>query len=99
MRQANKWEVFGMTKVKKKGGGFEEFKESKIVAVCQKAGASAAEAAQVGKEVTIKVAKMAIVPAEKIFEFVQGSLRRVNKGAADSYKRFRKQKTKIALKG
>jgi transcriptional regulator NrdR family protein len=83
-----------VVKVKKRDGRLEEFVESKIIAGCVKAGATAKEAARVGKEVSMAIAKTAIVPAEKLSDMVVASLKKVNKAAADAFVKFREQKLK-----
>ena len=55
-----------MVKVKKRDARIEDFMESKITATCQKAGATAEEAAQVVKDVSMNIVNMAIVPAERL---------------------------------
>ena len=65
-----------MVKVKKRKGTTEEFLESKIIAGCKRAGATAEEAAKVAKEATIKAAKMAVVDAEKLSDIVVESLKK-----------------------
>ena len=87
-----------MVKVKKRDGGFEEFIESKIVAGVKKAGATAEEAAQVAKEVSLKVANKAEVTAEELSNMVVTSLRKANKAVADEFVRFRDKKLKVKKK-
>ncbi len=81
-----------MVKVKKRDGRIEEFVESKIIAGCKKAGATAEEAVKVAKEVSMQVVKMAIIPAEKLSDLVLAALRKVNKAAADAFNKFREKK-------
>jgi hypothetical protein len=81
-----------MVKVKKRIGKTEEYLESKIIAGCKKAGATAEEAAKVAKEASMKVGKMAVVDAEKLSDMVVESLRKVNKDAADAFHEFRREK-------
>jgi transcriptional regulator NrdR family protein len=86
-----------MVRVKKKDGKTEDFKESKIQASVQKAGATVEQAIQVAKTVTAKVAKLAEVTTAKIAEYVVAALRTLNKKAADAYVAYReklKQKKK-----
>ena len=83
-----------MVKVKKRDGRLEEFTESKIIAGCKKAGATAKEAAQVAKEVSKKIANMTIVEAEKLSSMVVASLKKVNKTATDAFVKFRDEKLK-----
>jgi transcriptional regulator NrdR family protein len=87
-----------MVKVKKRDGGFEQFIESKIVAGVKKAGATAEEAAQVTKEVSLKVANKAEVTAEELSNMVVTSLRKVNKAVADEFEKFRDKKLKVKKK-
>jgi transcriptional regulator NrdR family protein len=72
----------------------EEFKELKIVEGCKKAGATAKQAVEVAKATSIKVAKTAVVPAEKLSNMVVASLKRVNKVAAATFVKFRNGKLK-----
>lgn len=84
-----------MVKIKKRSGKLEEFMKSKIVSGCKKTGATAEQAVQVAKDVSVKVAKIAVVPA-KLSNMVVTSLRKINKTAADAFVRFRnKKKLKI----
>lgn len=87
-----------MVKVKKRSGRLEEFKKSKILAACKKAGASAKEATEVAKEVSIKVAEMVMVPAAKLSNMVVAALRKLNKAAADAFVEFREKKLKSKKK-
>lgn len=87
-----------MIKVRKRDGSLEDFKDSKIVAGCRKAGASAKEAAQVAKEVSKKVAKMVVVPATRLSNMVVASLKKVNKSAANAFVEFREKKLKAKKK-
>ena len=81
-----------MVKVKKRIGKTEEYVESKIIAGCKKAGATAEEAVKVAKEASVKVGNMAVVDAEKLSDMVVESLRKVNKAAADAFHKFRREK-------
>ncbi len=83
-----------MVKVKKRNGRIEDFMESKITTGCQKAGATAEEAAQVVKDVSMSIVNMAIVPAEQLSQMVVTSLRKVNNAAADAFVKFRDEKLK-----
>ena len=83
-----------MVKVKKRDERIEDFMESKITTACQKAGATAEEAAQVVKDVSMNIVNMAIVPAEQLSEIVVTSLRKVNNAAADAFVKFRDEKLK-----
>ncbi len=87
-----------MVSVKKRIGRTEEYLESKIIAGVKKAGATAEEAANVVKEVGVKVEKMTVVEAEKLSDMVVESLRKVNKTAADAFLKFRREKYKKKTK-
>ncbi|MDI6825598.1 MAG: ATP cone domain-containing protein [Candidatus Aenigmarchaeota archaeon] len=87
-----------MVKVKKRDGRLEEFIESKIIVGCKKAGATAKEAAQVAKEISMKVGEMAVVPAGKLSNMVVKSLKEVNKAAANAFVKFREKKLKTKKK-
>lgn len=84
--------VFDMIGVEKRDGRLQKFMKSKIVRACKKAGATAKEATKVTTEVSKKVAKMAIVPAEKLSSMVMTSLKKVNKTAANAFVKFRNKK-------
>jgi len=83
-----------MVKVKKKDGSIEEFMKEKIIEGCKRAGTTAEQAMEVAEEVTKKVTKMATVTTDKIADLVLNSLDRINKMAADAYRKFRKMKYK-----
>jgi transcriptional regulator NrdR family protein len=87
-----------LVKIKKRDGKFEEFVESKIVAVVKKAGATAEEAARVAKEVAQKVAHKTEVTAEELSNMVVTSLKKVNKAAADKFVKHRDEKLKAKKK-
>ncbi len=80
-----------MTKVKKRDGRLEEFKESKIVAACKKAGATARQASDIAKDVSAKVVGKVTVTAEEISKMVVKSLKEVNKNAAGTFVKFKKK--------
>lgn len=81
-----------MVKVKKRSGKVEEFMKSKIARGCQKAGATASEAARVAEEVARGVATMTVVSAERLAGMVVKSLNRVNKTAGRAFTGYRKKK-------
>ena len=83
-----------MVKVKKKNGSLEEFMESKIVTACQRAGATAKEAADTAKNISVKVVKKTVVTSEEIARMVVDSLKKANKTAADAFVKFRKKVVK-----
>jgi len=83
-----------MVKVKKRDGRVEEFMKEKIVNGIIKAGANAIEAAKVAEDVAVKVTRFTIVTTDEVAKFVVDSLEKINKGAAEAYKNFRRQKKK-----
>lgn len=83
-----------MVKVKKRDGSLEEFMELKILTACKKAGATAKEAADVAKNVSMKVVKKTVVTSEEIAKMVVDSLKKANKTAADAFVKFRKKVVK-----
>ena len=82
-----------MVKVRKRDGRIEEFMKSKIINGCEKAGATAKEAAKVAEEVAVEVTRFTIVTTDEIAKFVADSLEKINKKAADAYKNFREEKS------
>jgi transcriptional regulator NrdR family protein len=80
--------------VKKRDGRNEGLIEAKIVAGVKKAGATAEEAARVGKEVAEKVAHRGEVAAEELSTMVVTSLAKVNKKASEEFVKFRDAKLK-----
>jgi len=87
-----------MVQVEKRDGRLEEFKKSKIIVGCKKAGATAIEATKVATEVSKKVAKMVIVPATKLSNMVVASLKKINKTAASEFVKFKNEKFKKKYK-
>jgi transcriptional regulator NrdR family protein len=85
-------------KVKKRDGTFEDYVESKVVAGVKRAGATADQAARVGKEVTQKVAAKALITAEELASMVVSTLAKINKTAAEGYVKFRETKAKAKKK-
>lgn len=85
-------------KVKKRDGTFEDYVESKVVAGVKRAGATADQAARVGKEVTQKVAAKALITAEELAGMVVSTLAKINKTASEAYVKFRDTKAKTKKK-
>jgi transcriptional regulator NrdR family protein len=81
-----------MVKVKKRDGREEDFKESKLEASIEKAGATIEQAKQVAKTVATKIANLVVVTSDKISEYVVTALRAINKKAADAYVAYQKKK-------
>jgi len=86
------------TKVKKRDGTFEDYVESKVVAGVKRAGATADQAARVGKEVTQKVAAKALITSEELASMVVSTLAKINKDASTAYLKFRDTKAKAKKK-
>jgi len=87
-----------VVKIRKRDGSIEEFVESKIVAGVKKAGATAQEAAKVGKEVSAKVVHRAEITAKELSEIVVASLRKVNKAASEEFVKFRDSRLRAKKK-
>lgn len=85
-------------KVKKRDGHLEDFMEAKIIEAVKKAGATMEQAVHVAKEVTAKVAKMALVTTAQLAKMVVDALKKVNKKAAAEFARYRAAKAKAAKK-
>lgn len=83
-----------MVKIKKRSGGLEEFKISKIITGCKKSGATVKQAAKVAKNISKKVARMRVVPAARLSNMVVTSLRKFNKAAASAFVSYRNKKLK-----
>ncbi len=77
-----------MTRVRRRDGKLVNFDASNVSASVAKAGASVKEAVQVAKEVSRKVARRAVIPAEDLSEVVATELRKVNKVAAKEFVRY-----------
>jgi len=86
------------TKIKKRDGTFEDYVESKIVAGVKRAGATAEQAARVGKEVTQKVAAKALITAEELSSIVVSTLAKINKAASEAFVKFKETKLKAKKK-
>ena len=87
-----------MVKIRKRDGRIEDYLESKIVAGARKAGATAKEAAQVAKDVTLRTARQAEVTAEELSTMVVTSLSKINQKASDTFVNFRDNKLKLRKK-
>jgi transcriptional regulator NrdR family protein len=86
------------TKVKKRDGTFEDYVEAKVVAGVKRAGATADQAARVGKEVSQKVAGKALITAEELSSMVVSTLAKINKDASAAFVKFKDTKTKAKKK-
>ncbi|MGD0330469.1 MAG: ATP cone domain-containing protein [Nitrososphaeria archaeon] len=81
-----------MVKVKKGDGKVEEFVESKIATGVKRAGATAEEAERVAKAVSWDLGYETEITAEELSNMVVGSLKKINKTAADGFVKYRDHK-------
>jgi transcriptional regulator NrdR family protein len=77
-----------MAKVRKRNGSMEEFKLSKIVAGCEKAGSTPEQALCVSKELVAAVGERSVVTAEELSDKVVAELEKVNEVAAEAFKTY-----------
>ena len=84
-----------MVKVKKRDGKIEDFKLSKIVAGCEKAGSNAEQALCVATEILTSVADKTVVPAVELSDRVVSELRKVNETASEAFDEYRHAKVHI----
>jgi transcriptional regulator NrdR family protein len=84
--------VICLVKVKKRNGKVEEFVESKIAAGVKGAGATAEEAERVAKAVSWDLGHETEITAEELSNMVVGSLKKINKAAADEFVKYRDRK-------
>jgi len=78
-----------MVKVKKRDGRIEEFKLSKIVAGCEKAGSSPGQALCIAGELVAAVGERSVVTAEELSSKVITELKKVNEEAAKAFEEYR----------
>ena len=84
-----------MVKVKKRDGKIEDFKLSKIVAGCEKAGSNAEQALCVATEILTSVADKTVVPAVELSDMVVSELRKFNETASEAFDEYRHAKVHI----
>ncbi len=84
-----------MVKVKKRDGKIEDFKLSKIVAGCEKAGSNAEQALCVATEILTSVADKTVVPAVELSDRVVSELRKFNETASEAFDEYRHAKVHI----
>lgn len=79
-------------KVKKKDGRLEDFMDSKLIAGCQKAGATSEQAALVAKEVKEKLIGREQVTTDELAGMVIPALAKVNPVASAAFAKYRTEK-------